>query len=503
MHPVIAALTRHAAGQPAHPALSSGAFELGYRAVLEAVTGTAETLRLAGARTAAIALDNSPAWAVADLASLAAPFVCVPIPQFFSSAQRRHVILDAGADCLLTDRPACYAPWLEEAGIDATREPDLVVAGSAIARFSLRGIPTAALPAHTAKVTYTSGTTGTPKGVCLSGAALAEVAASIATFCRLSSMDRHASLLPLATLLENVCGVYASLLAGATCMLAPLAAGGMIGSARVERARMLDALASGRATTTIMTPQMLLAAMEQVALGQPRPRTLRLLAVGGAPLHRTHLERALALGLPAYEGYGLSECASVVTLNGPGCARAGSVGRALPHAKITIAEDGEILVSGATALGYVGAPAERAAAWRTGDLGDIDRDGFLHLSGRKRNIFVTSFGRNVAPEWVEAELNAAPEIAQAWVWGEARPWNAAVIAAAPGQRSYDVARAVERANGALPDYARIRAWIAAECDFSFANGELTANGRLRRDVLLRHYRSRLDRLYEEVPDVVL
>ena len=502
MHPVIGALARHAAAQPRHSALSGGAVELDYRATWEAVIDTARILRLNGARTVAIALENSPAWAVADLASLAAPFVCVPIPQFFSSAQRRHVILDAGADCLLTDRPAHYARWLEEAGFAAERQTDLVLAGSAIARFTLPERPKVILPQHTAKVTYTSGTTGEPKGVCLSGDALASVAASIATFCQLGPVDRHASLLPLATLLENVCGVYANLIAGATCMLAPLAAMGMNGSTRVEGACMLDALAAARATTTIMTPQMLLAATEQVALGQPRPKALRFLAVGGAPLHRSQLERAVALGLPAYEGYGLSECASVVTLNGPGAARTGSVGRPLQHAQIAIASDGEILVSGATALGYCGAPPEQGGVRLTGDLGYVDPDGFLHLTGRKRNMFVTSFGRNVAPEWVEAELTAAPEIAHAWVWGESRPWNAAVIAAAPGQRPGDVSRAIDRANRALPDYARIRAWIAAERDFSFAGGELTANARLRRDILLQLYGSRLERLYQEAHDLV-
>ena len=96
----------------------------------------------------------------------------------------------------------------------------------------------------------------------------------------------------------------------------------------------------------------------------------------------------------------------------------------------------EILVSGATALGYCGTPASAHDPWPTGDLGYL-ADGFLYLTGRKKNIFITSFGRNVSPEWVEAELTTAPAIAQAWVWGEGRPWNTAVITPAHGCTSFD------------------------------------------------------------------
>lgn len=503
MHPVIAAIRRHAATQPARAALCDGVSELGYGVTCRAIADAASALRASGVHTVAIAVDNSPAWAIADLACLAARLPCVPLPGFFSTAQQRHVLKDSGVDCLLTDRPDHYARWLAEAGIAATRAPDLALAHRAIARFQLQRCNLVSLPPHTAKITYTSGTTGAPKGVCLSADALAQVTVSIATVCQLGATDRHVSLLPLATLLENICGLYANLLAGATCALPPLAAAGMRGSADLDADRMLDALAAGGATTTIMTPQMLVAATDRIAAGLRPPAALRFLAVGGAPLHPAQLERAAAHGLPVCEGYGLSECASVVTLNAPQAARPGSVGRPLPHARVSIAGDGEILVSGATTLGYCGKPQRAADPWPTGDVGYVDRDGYLYLTGRKRNIFVTSFGRNVSPEWVEAELMAAPEIAQAWVWGEARPWNAAVITPAPRHTRHEVSAAVEHANHALPDYARVHTWIAAEHAFSFESGELTANGRLRRDALLRHYQHALDRLYQEMHDHVL
>jgi long-subunit acyl-CoA synthetase (AMP-forming) len=503
MHPVIAAIARHAGEKPECTALCGGGLELDYRAALDAVLATAHAVRARGVRTAVLAIDNSPAWAVADLAGLAAPFTCIPLPDFFSPEQQGHVMLDAGAGCLLTDRPDRYVRLLAERSIEATRASDLVIGGTRITHLRLRNAPVS-LPPSTAKITYTSGTTGAPKGVCLSGETLARVSASIAATCRLGAADRHVSLLPLATLLENVCGLYASLLAGATCVLPPLAAAGVHGGAGVDADRMLAALVANEATTTIMTPQMLLAATDQAARSPGLRTPLRFLAVGGAPLHPSQLERARACGLPAYEGYGLSECASVVTLNTPGAMRAGSVGRPLPHATVSIARDGEILVAGATALGYCGGmPASAADNWPTGDIGYLDGDGFLHLTGRKRNIFVTSFGRNVSPEWIETKLLAAPEIVHAWVWGEGRPWNAAVIAAAAGHTRDQVSAAVGRANRLLPDYARVRAWIPAERAFTYAGGELTANGRLRRDALLQRYQPALDRLYQETHDHVL
>jgi long-subunit acyl-CoA synthetase (AMP-forming) len=122
----------------------------------------------------------------------------------------------------------------------------------------------------------------------------------------------------------------------------------------------------------------------------------------------------------------------------------------------------------------------------TGDLGWLDGEGYLHLSGRKSNLIITAFGRNVSPEWVESELLSQPQIAQAMVFGEAQPTLGALIVPFPGADIMAVQAAVELANARLPEYAQIARW-RLNPPFDPARGELTANGRPRRDVLIQHY----------------
>ena len=203
------------------------------------------------------------------------------------------------------------------------------------------------------------------------------------------------------------------------------------------------------------------------------------------------LVRAEAIGVPVFEGYGLSECASVVCVNTPAARRIGTVGRPLAHAAVRLAADGEVEVRGARMLGYLGEPAPASDWLPTGDLGHFD-DGFLVLHGRKKHQFVTAFGRNVNPEWVETELTQQAPIAQAWVHGEALAANVAVIVARGAERSdADIDAAVAAANAALPDYARVQRWLRADEAFTPHNGLLTANGRLRRAALAERYLARI------------
>jgi long-subunit acyl-CoA synthetase (AMP-forming) len=174
------------------------------------------------------------------------------------------------------------------------------------------------------------------------------------------------------------------------------------------------------------------------------------------------------------------------------------VGRPLPHATLRFAPDGEILVAGAVFEGYLGAGHERPDTyWPTGDLGYLDDDGYLYIVGRKKNMFITAFGRNVAPEWVERELTAHPAIAQAVVFGEGRPWNAAVLVPRGPVATGLLDSAVTTVNRSLPDYARVRRWILADTPFAPQNEQLTATGRPRREAIWARYRERIDRLYTD------
>jgi long-subunit acyl-CoA synthetase (AMP-forming) len=305
-------------------------------------------------------------------------------------------------------------------------------------------------------------------------------------------IERHLCLLPLAVLLENVAGVYAPLAAGAQWIAPPLAEVGMSGATGFDARACLAAIVRHQAHSVILLPQMLLSLVNALEK-EPRSLPLRFVAVGGARVAPALIARARALGLPVYEGYGLSECASVVALNTPQGDRPGSVGRALPHLGVRIAGDGEILVSGSGFLGYVG-QAFADDEFSTGDLGSLDADGFLHVAGRRKHMLITSFGRNVAPEWPEAELLAGGALAQAAVFGEGRPQLCAVLVPAPAASDAAIAAQVGAANARLPDYARITQWVRAESPFAPHNGLATANGRVRRDAVWERYRERFDAL---------
>lgn len=493
MSKVLQALAAHVIARPGATALVSGAELLSYAATQSAVGSLAAMLCRLGVRCVGLIADNGLGWAIADLAALQAAIACLPLPLFFSPGQRAHALASAGVDLLLIDARLPLPPL--PAGVE-----DLSVELPTDAQRWLRAyrlpLPAVALPPQTCKITYTSGTTGAPKGVCLG---IAEQEAVAQTLVRASAADRNAThlcVLPLATLLENIGGLYAPLLAGATTHLPPLAEVGLSGASGFDVMRLLSAIGTAAAGSVILVPQMLQALVMAIEAGVPRPPSLRFVAIGGAPVSPRLLQRAARLGLPVYEGYGLSECASVVALNALDDARPGSVGKPLPHVRVVLAADGEILVYGNAFRGYVGEPSrDPAAPVATGDLGCFDADGFLHLTGRKKNIFVTAFGRNVAPEWVERELCLQPAIAQAAVFGEAAPWNVAVIVS----RSRDAAviqAAIDAVNADLPDYARVRRWIVASHPFSTDNDQATANGRLRRASILAVYGRLLEQLYE-------
>jgi long-subunit acyl-CoA synthetase (AMP-forming) len=497
MSALLQTLSLHASTIPATIALQGESEAIEYGDLVITVEEIARQLQSLGIARLGILADNGIPWILADLAAMSAQIPLIPIPLFFSPQQMLHAMQDSGLDAVLTDRPDQCSALLVGAGVVC---PQIgMVHGLHL--IALPGAKRSELPTRTAKITYTSGTTGDPKGVCLSQEQMNTVATSLKTSCEARAEDRHLCLTPLSTLLENIGGVYVPLTVGAMVCVLPLRAVGLQGASGLDAQVMLQALHRVRASTAILAPQMLQALVAVVAAGAELPSSLRFVAVGGAPVSPQLLDYARLLGVPVYEGYGLSECASVVALNTPASLKRGSVGRPLPHVEVSFSDDGEVLVGGSAFLGYLG-QSKPVQPWPTGDLGYLDDEGYLHLIGRKKSLFITSFGRNVAPEWVERELTLQPAIAQAAVYGEARPFNVAIVVPRAGADRDAIEKAISQANSHLPDYARVSEWTLAATPFMPTNGQLTTNGRLKRDAIRTAYQDAIESHYQEEINVV-
>ena len=435
-------------------AIDDGRRQLRYadlRGVIAMIAARIEQLVGDRPGSVAVELDNGVDWVIADLALLKLGRAAVPLPPFFTAAQRANALADAGAIA--------------------------IVAATGIERLDNLAVP---LPAGTAKISYTSGSTGSPKGICLDQPLMLATAEAIVNRLGEGMAGVHLPLLPLGVLLENVAGLYATLLAGGCYAVRPMAELGFANAFSLDGAALCAAIADIGATSLILVPELLARIVATLEAGDVRLPALRLVAVGGARVPVALLERAATLGLPVVQGYGLTECGSVVSLEAIGEIARGSVGRPLNHARITLAKNGEIIIDGHFHLGTVGAPRATGPI-RTGDIGAIDEQGRLSIVGRKSNLIINGFGRNIAPEWVEEALVAQPQIAQAMVYGDGDATLSALIV--PSSMTADIAAGVAAANANLPDYARVAAWQMSR-PFLPVDGTLTANGRMRRDAIV-------------------
>lgn len=490
MREILARIAAQAEARPLAPALTDGVATFTYEALWQQIESLAAQFP---GRRIAFLLANNCAWALIDLAVQARGATAIPIPTFFSDAQIAHLLADAAPDLVLTDQPERIAAHVP--GVTGMARG---VAGCAVQVFTREITPAPALPPHTAKLTYTSGTTGQPKGVCLNGSVIERVTASLIDAVQAGSDDRTLSLLPLSTLLENIGGLYAPLASGGLACVPDLSTCGMQGSSGVQPERLIAALHRFAPSSIILVPQLLKVLVEACAAGAALPASLRFIAVGGAPTSPALIKRARGFGLPVYQGYGMSESASVVSLNRPDDERTGSVGRPLPHVQVRIAADGEIEVAGNLFSGYLGAAAPAQAYWPTGDLGHLDDDGYLFVTGRKKTAFATAYGRNVAPEWIESELVGSGAILQAAVFGEGRPFSVGVIVPHPRVSREQLSLAIDITNQRLPDYARVQAWTVVTEPFSPRNGFASATGALDRIAIARHFAAQIEHLYAGV-----
>ena len=450
----------------------------------------AEQLRTARIESLALHADNSPVWIIIDLACQYAKIRLVPLPLFFSAGQREHALNSSGVDAVISEE------------IFASSN-DVEIACLCLTKLTCQQLTTSniALPDGTDKITFTSGSTGEAKGVCLSSQQQLSVAEGIVERLQLSDTC-HLCLLPLSTLLENIAGVYAPLLASGCVITPSLIDLGMHGSSTLNMEKLLTRLTDYQPNSLILVPEFLMALVQACEQGWQPPQSLQFIAVGGGKVSPTLLQNAREHGLPVYEGYGLSECSSVVCLNSPDQNRRGSVGKPLsPHSVYT--KDGEIQTKGKAFLGYVNDPASWGQSEvATGDLGYVDDDGFVFIEGRQGNRLISSFGRNISPEWVESELLAGPLLAQAVVFGDAKPYCAALVhPRKPGTKREEIKQWINTINQQLPDYARIQRWQYLDQPLTSDRQLLTSNGRPRRQVIQQQLADEISSLYEEYEEV--
>ncbi|NGN63669.1 long-chain fatty acid--CoA ligase [Streptomyces sp. A7024] len=239
---------------------------------------------------------------------------------------------------------------------------------------------------------------------------------------------------------------------------------------------------------------------------------------GGAPIAPQTLDFLRACGIPLYEGYGMTESAGIISLSHPDACRHGAVGKPIPGCEVRIAEDGEILARGPMIFsGYHANEAATAEAldpdgWlHTGDLGSLDEDGYLRVTGRKKDIVITSAGKNLTPSLVEFGIQQSRWVSRAIMIGDRRPHPVALItldeeevgrlgltgppAREPRVREL-VQEAVDAANEKVARPARIRNFAILDEDFSIDSGALTPTLKVRRAAVARLYAKEIDALYE-------
>ncbi|MDE1311947.1 AMP-binding protein [Vibrio aestuarianus] len=443
---------------------SDQVMRLSYAQLLEKVKDYASMLESLQPQCIALRAENSLDWVIADLAAIYIKLPIVPIPMFFTAEQIRHTLDSAGVDLLLGDWPDTLSASLAQ--------PLAVTIGS-LDVWKICDVQPARLLPHSAKVTFTSGSTGTPKGVCLSSQHLATVSMTLKeAIATQAKCDTHLVLLPLSTLLENITGIYVPIMLGASSVVLRGEDVGLVGSSQFDAQRFAHALASYQPNSLVLTPALLMALIHVAKQDAALVASLVFVAVGGARVAPQLMQYAHAMHIPAFEGYGLSECGSVVSLNTPSQLKIGTCGRVLPHSKVMIAPDGEVLVKDNVALGYINQPFNEQ--WlATGDLGSLDEQGYLSITGRKKNQIITSFGRNVSPEWVESEAQIFAPLRTMVVVGEGQQHLTAVVDG--GDQSL-VLSAIEQLNQKLPDYANIGDVLTVS-DLRSYHHLFTSNGR--------------------------
>ena len=555
------------------------------REFLRRIAGVSNALEQLGVKTGdrvGIFAPNRPEWHIADFAVLGLGAADVPI--YFNESPDRivYILNHSGAEIVFVAGEMQTRRLLEcrsrlnsvkhiicaaapaDLGEDILHYETLATASGdeAIAEYRLRAARVSA--DDVATIIYTSGTTGEPKGVVLTHNNLSSNEEVSAESFAMSPEDTAVSFLPLSHVYERVID-YAYLFRG-------------VHVAYVERMEDLpQALLEVHPTLSAAVPRVfekLYANIMQKghentgvkrrlfdwaigvaqrsvkwrAYGEHAPLGLRIswkiadrvvyskiregvggrmraFISGGGPLSRELAEFFWGVGIPVYQGYGLTETSPVVSANCPNANKVGSVGKPIRHVDVRIAEDGEIFVHGPCVMrGYYEKPEETRAVisrdgWlATGDIGRVDADGYLYVTDRKGDLFKTAAGKFVAPQPIENLLKASPLILNAVLVGDKRKFIAALIVpnfgnveaaareqgrafASHEQLAADswvhdlIGREVERINSSLAQYETIKRFALLDHDFTFDGGQLTYTLKLKRRVIEERYAKMIEGLY--------
>jgi len=378
-------------------------------------------------------------------------------------------------------------------------------------------------PDDLATILYTSGTTGEPKGVMLCQRNLASNALGTLEAFGQSADDLRLGWLPLSHIFARTCDLYTWIAGGGRLALAE-SNEAVIGHCQELHPTLINGVPYFYEKVQRFLVDKGLADVPG-ALAQAFGGRLRAACSGGAALPdhvaRFYNDRGVFLS----QGYGLTESSPVITAGAPGAMKIGTAGRAIPGVDVKISPDGEILTRGPhVMLGYWNKPASTAEVlhdgWlSTGDLGEIDSEGYLKITGRKKDIIVTSAGKNIAPAQLEALLTADPLIAQAVVIGDARNFLSALIVpnvealkaelAARGITLASPAEAktnpdvlalyqehIERRLAGVSHYEQIRKFVLLDRPLSAEQGEMTLTLKMRRQTIQQHFAEAIEKLYQ-------
>jgi len=478
--------------RPNAPAFSQGERTLSYDELSARVAALSQDISQHNTTDDSIAIfaPNGLEWVVADLGLAHAGKTMVPLPTFFSQDQLRFIIQDAHVrHVLVTAETRARAQDLGLAFTEITLNKPSIQPASAKA--PLRS--TLGRSKNAQRIIYTSGTTGTPKGVRLGDRQISASARGLLTASGATQDDRYLSVLPFSLLLEQIAGICVPLLAGASVTLAADAAAAALEG---DAAPLMDAFNATNPSVSVIVPSLLKAWVKTMAAtGTTAPKNLRFVAVGGAPVNETLAQSAWDLGVPVYEGYGLSECCSVVSVNHPDNRTQGTVGKPILGVFVTL-KNGEIIVHGDTVMsGYLGHNANTTKpvrAWPTGDLGTFTQNGALRILGRKDNLIVTQAGRNISPEWVEDMCETHSNIAKSVLTHT--PDRGLILIVLPNPVTTDptaISEVLHKQISKLPDYARPDHIVMIDANEASKNELFTPLGDVRRGTCTAFAETRL------------